>query len=64
MPRVARIIVPGYPYHITQRGNNRQEVFFVDDDHRVYLSLLLEQTAKYYLTIQDWYLMVIIGDCP
>ena len=21
MPRIARIIAPGYPYHVTQRGN-------------------------------------------
>ena len=57
MPRVARIIVPGYPHHITQRGNNRQDVFYVDDDRRVYLSLLQDQSAKYHLTIQGWCLM-------
>jgi hypothetical protein len=32
MPRVARIVIPGMPHHVTQRGNNRQDVFFVDDD--------------------------------
>ena len=37
MPRVARIIVPGCPHHVTQRGDNRQDVFFVDDDRRVYV---------------------------
>ena len=30
MPRVARILVPGVPHHITQRGNNRQDVFYAD----------------------------------
>ncbi|MFH0981453.1 MAG: transposase, partial [Planctomycetota bacterium] len=30
MPRVARIVLPGQPHHVTQRGNNRQDVFFVD----------------------------------
>lgn len=24
MPRQARVIVPGYPHHIVQRGHNRQ----------------------------------------
>jgi len=24
MPRFARIVVPGVPHHITQRGNNQQ----------------------------------------
>src|SRR3989304_6053063 len=43
MPRVARIVVPGMPHHITQRGNNRQAVFFVDDDRRMYLALLKAQ---------------------
>ena len=27
MARIARVVVPGLPHHITQRGNNRQEVF-------------------------------------
>jgi putative transposase len=34
MPRVARIVVPGWPHHVTQRGNNCQDVFFVDHDRR------------------------------
>jgi hypothetical protein len=29
MARIARIVVPGVPHHITQRGNNQQDVFFV-----------------------------------
>ena len=28
MPRLARVIVPGVPYHLTQRGNSQQDVFF------------------------------------
>jgi putative transposase len=46
MPRTARIVIPGLPHHITQRGNNRQEVFFVDDDRTVYLDLLQRQTTR------------------
>ncbi|MHC4552444.1 MAG: transposase [Planctomycetota bacterium] len=57
MPRTARIVVPDVPHHITQRGNNRQDVFFVDDDRRVYLSILREQSAKYGLEILGWCLM-------
>ncbi len=44
MPRVARIVVPGLPHHVTQRGNNRQPVFFVDDDRRMFLRLLKERS--------------------
>ena len=35
MQRTARIVVPDVSHHITQRGNNRQDVFFIDDDRRV-----------------------------
>jgi REP element-mobilizing transposase RayT len=35
MPRLARGIAVGCAHHITQRGNNRQPVFRVDDDRRV-----------------------------
>ncbi|HLD82781.1 MAG TPA: hypothetical protein VI976_02410 [Candidatus Omnitrophota bacterium] len=34
MARIARIVVPGLPHHIVQRGNRRQQVFFSDDDRR------------------------------
>ncbi len=27
MARMARLVVPGYPHHITQRGNRRQDLF-------------------------------------
>jgi REP element-mobilizing transposase RayT len=27
MPRIARVVLPDVPYHITQRGNYRQDVF-------------------------------------
>jgi putative transposase len=38
MPRVARIVVKEYPHHIVQRGNNRQDVFFDDQDKKYYLT--------------------------
>lgn len=57
MPRLARIVLPDVPHHITQRGNNRQDVFFVADDYRVYLEMLHEQAERYGLTIQGYCLM-------
>jgi len=42
MARLARVVVPGYPHHITQRGNRRQQVFFRDSDYSYYLELLKE----------------------
>ncbi len=57
MPRVARIVIPGCAHHITQRGNNRQDVFFVADDRRVYLELLSAQSARWGLDIHAYALM-------
>ena len=57
MPRVARIVIPGLEHHVTQRGNNRQDIFFVDDDRRVYLALLKENCAKHGLILISYCLM-------
>lgn len=51
MPRIARAVAVECPHHITQRGNNRQDIFFVDDDRRVFLELLKEQSDKYGLEV-------------
>jgi len=40
MPRIARLLVPGYLHHMTQRGNRRQRTFFRDDDYWGYLALM------------------------
>ena len=57
MPRVARIVIPDYPHHVTQRGNNRQVVFFVDDDRVTYFGLLHEEAQKYGLAVEGYCLM-------
>lgn len=40
MARLARVVTPGLPHHVTQRGNRREPVFFGDDDYRAYLDLI------------------------
>ena len=40
MSRLPRVVVPGYPHHIVQRGNRRQIVFFQEQDRMFYLRLL------------------------
>jgi len=40
MARLARLVVPGLPHHVTQRGNRRERVFFGDGDYRLYLELV------------------------
>jgi len=57
MPRVARIVITGNEHHVTQRGNNRQAVFFTEDDYRAYLGFLKEQAALRSLRIVAYCLM-------
>jgi putative transposase len=57
MPRLARIVISDIPHHITQRGNNKQDVFFVDDDRTAYLRFLKEQAARFGVTIEGYCLM-------
>lgn len=40
MARMARVVAPHYPHHVTQRGNRRQAVFFGDGDYGAYLDLM------------------------
>jgi putative transposase len=46
MARIGRIVVPGFPHHVTQRGNRRQPVFFEPSDFALYRDLLAERCAK------------------
>ena len=57
MPRAARIVFPGVPHHITQRGNRRQPVFFTDDDKALYLRLLSKWAQKAGLILWAYCLM-------
>jgi putative transposase len=52
MPRLARVVVPGYPHPLTQRGNRRQPTFFRPDDYIAYLDLMAEWCAE--LEVQVW----------
>ncbi len=40
MSRIARVVVPGLPHHVTQRGNRRMQTFFLDADYEEYLALM------------------------
>ena len=57
MPRQRRVVLPGCPHHLTQRGNNRRDVFFGDSDRMLYLSLLREYTSAYGVDILGYCLM-------
>ena len=57
MSREARLVVPGYPHHVTQRGNRKQSTFFCDDDYRSYLRLLRENLTNAKVEIWAYCLM-------
>jgi putative transposase len=57
MPRMARLVVPGYPHHITQRGSRRQKTFFDESDYRAYLGLIRETRSKAGVDIWAYCLM-------
>lgn len=57
MARIARVVVPGIPHHITQRGNRRQEVFFQESDYERYISLLREWCERCKVEIWAYCLM-------
>ena len=46
MPRRPRIIVPNTPQHVIQRGNNRQDCFYADEDYQFYLEWLKDYADK------------------
>lgn len=57
MPRRARVIVPGLPHHIVQRGHNRQAVFVEEADYLYYLNNLAEWKAALGLQVFSYCLM-------
>ncbi len=46
MARLARVVAPGCPHHVAQRGNRRLDTFFSTADYRAYLGLLAESCAR------------------
>ena len=57
MPRLPRTVCAGVPYHVTQRGNRREQVFFVDEDRLVYLEWLRGYTEKHDVDVLAYCLM-------
>jgi putative transposase len=57
MPRLARIVAPGLPHHVTQRGNRRQPTFFHDRDYALYKSLLAKHARASGVAVWAWCLM-------
>jgi putative transposase len=57
MPRVAHIVLTGYPHHVIQRGHNRQAVFATDEDRQYYLDNLWEWKERLRCKLYTYCLM-------
>jgi len=57
MSRLARMVVPGLPHLVTQRGNRREAIFFEDGDQQIYCDMLAEQLGKYSVEVWAYCLM-------
>lgn len=57
MPRRARLSIPGIPWHVIQRGNNRSICFHAEEDYQFYLHYLQEFAVKFGCAIHAYVLM-------
>ena len=57
MPRRARVYIPGLPYHIVQRGNNREACFIEPENTLFYLELWQELSQRYGVMVHAYCLM-------
>jgi putative transposase len=67
MPSLPRITVPEFPYHVIQRGNRKQVVFFKPEDKDNYLEILYLNCKLFKLEIWAYCLMdnhVHLIACP
>jgi putative transposase len=57
MARLARVVIPGHPHHVTQRGNGRARTFLADADYALYRDLLAENCQAAEVEVWAWCLM-------
>ena len=61
MAHMAKVVAPGYPHHVMQRGNRRQQTFFSDDDYQAYLGLVSYSCDMHDLHIWAYCLSMVSG---
>lgn len=57
MARLPRLVIPGLPMHIMMCGNNRQQIFFDDQERRSFLEWLRDAAREYELAVHAYVLM-------
>jgi REP element-mobilizing transposase RayT len=71
MPRKPRIHVPGAFYHVTLRGNHRQDIFFVPGDRELFEQISADVIGRFQARIHAYcwmnnhvHLLIQVGDVP
>ena len=57
MPRHTRPVLANISYHVIHRGNNKQAIFFCDDDYLFFLNTMEEAKKKYECKLYAYTLM-------
>jgi putative transposase len=57
MARLGRYFLPNQPLHVIQRGNNREAIFFAEDDYECYRDWLASAAAEYGCAVHAYVLM-------
>jgi REP element-mobilizing transposase RayT len=59
MARISRVVGPGYPHHVTQRGVRSIPIFSTDQGRHAYLDILAEQLDRFRVEVLAWCLMQV-----
>ncbi len=57
MARISRLVVPGYPHHITQRGVRSMDIFNCDEDRHAYIKFMANEGRRFGVRFLAWCLM-------
>lgn len=57
MARLARLVVPHYPHHVIQRGNDQQLVFRDEEDYGIFLKWLRDAARRFKVSVHAYVLM-------
>ena len=57
MPRLPRFVLPGHPQHVIVRGNNREPIFYAEEDYLFYLEKLKQACDKHQCDVHAYVLM-------
>ncbi len=57
MPRQPRLVIPDHPQHVIIRGNNREAIFYSDEDYRFFLDKLKQACDKHQCDLHAYVMM-------